>query len=67
MHPNALPNGTITTRILPSSSNCLSEESFIFLKDDNLMQDMCLGLRNIESGQVKLQLRWIDIPGYEDL
>ncbi|EYU24177.1 hypothetical protein MIMGU_mgv1a022397mg [Erythranthe guttata] len=62
-----LPNGTITTRILPSSSNCLSEESFIFWKDDNLMQDMCLGLRNIESGQVKLQLRWIDIPGYEDL
>ncbi|KAL8056689.1 hypothetical protein ABFX02_04G135600 [Erythranthe guttata] len=66
MHPNALPNGTITTRILPSSSNCLSEESFIFWKDGNLMQDMCLGLRNIESGQVKLQLRWIDIPGYEE-
>ncbi|KAL8056615.1 hypothetical protein ABFX02_04G130300 [Erythranthe guttata] len=67
MHPNGLPNGTITTRILPSSSNCLSEESFIFWKDDNLMQDMCLGLRNIESGLVKLQLRWIDIPGYEYL
>ncbi|EYU24171.1 hypothetical protein MIMGU_mgv1a026122mg [Erythranthe guttata] len=66
MHPNALPNGTITTRILPSSSNCLSEESFIFWKDDNLMQDMCLGLRNFESGQVKLQLRWIDIlQGFE--
>ncbi|EYU24174.1 hypothetical protein MIMGU_mgv1a021031mg [Erythranthe guttata] len=46
VRPNALPNGTISTRISPSSSNCL--------------------LRNIESGQVKLQLRWIDIlPGFE--
>ncbi|XP_012853216.1 PREDICTED: ADP-ribosylation factor GTPase-activating protein AGD12-like, partial [Erythranthe guttata] len=29
VRPNALPNGTISTRISPSSSNCLSEEMTI--------------------------------------
>ncbi|EYU24169.1 hypothetical protein MIMGU_mgv1a024766mg, partial [Erythranthe guttata] len=56
VHQNDLPNGTTITRILPSSSNCLSKESFIVLKNGRVMQDMCLKLENAECGQVELQL-----------
>ncbi|EYU24153.1 hypothetical protein MIMGU_mgv1a020450mg, partial [Erythranthe guttata] len=61
VHQNGLPNGTIITRILPSSSNCMSKESSIVWEDGRVIQDMCLKLENAECGQVELQLRWIDI------
>ncbi|EYU24173.1 hypothetical protein MIMGU_mgv11b015547mg, partial [Erythranthe guttata] len=60
VHQNGLPNGTIITRILPSSSNCLSKESSIVWENGRVIQDMCLRLENSECGQVELQLRWID-------
>lgn len=61
-YPN-LPSGTVYMRITPSRQNCLAEESCITLIDGKVVQDMCLRLRNVECGEVEIQLQWIDLPG----
>lgn len=58
-----LPNCTIVTKIQPGRSNCLAEQSDIVWKDGRVVQDMCLRLKNVECGEIDLQLQWIDIPG----
>lgn len=63
MHFENLPSGCIITRVQPSRQNCLSEESCIVWKDGKVVQNMVLRLRNVESGEIELQLEWIDIPG----
>ncbi|PIN11690.1 putative Ca2+-dependent phospholipid-binding protein [Handroanthus impetiginosus] len=67
MRLEGLPNGTIITKIQPSRSNCLSEESSVIWKDGKVVQDMCLRLRNVECGEVEIQLQWIDVPGSRGL
>ncbi|KAL6552497.1 Protein C2-DOMAIN ABA-RELATED 4 [Orobanche hederae] len=67
MHLDGLPNGTIITKILPARSNCLAEESSVVWKDGKVIQDICLRLKNVECGEVELQLRWIDLPGSKGL
>ncbi|WJX32205.1 Arginase, catabolizes arginine to ornithine and urea [Trifolium repens] len=67
MRLEGLPNGTIVTRVLPSRQNCLAEESHIVCKDGKVSQNMVLRLRNVECGEVELQLHWIDIPGSRGL
>lgn len=57
------PEGTIITRVKPSRENCLSEESNIVWTNGKLVQNLFLRLRNVECGEVELQLEWIDIPG----
>ncbi|EYU28612.1 hypothetical protein MIMGU_mgv1a018724mg [Erythranthe guttata] len=59
INPNGLPNDTIVTRILPSSSNCLAKESSIFWEDGVVKQDMRLRLKNVECGEIEIQIRWI--------
>ncbi|XP_023526650.1 protein C2-DOMAIN ABA-RELATED 1-like [Cucurbita pepo subsp. pepo] len=63
MRLNNLPNGTIIRKVQPSRENCLSEESCIVWGNGQVSQRMFLRLRNVESGEVELQLQWIDIPG----
>ncbi|KAJ4824927.1 Protein C2-DOMAIN ABA-RELATED 4 [Turnera subulata] len=63
MNLDSLPSGTIITKIQPSRQNCLSEESCIVWEDGQVVQNMFLRLRNVECGEIELQLRWIDIPG----
>ncbi|CAN4098294.1 unnamed protein product [Withania somnifera] len=58
-----LPCGTVITRAMPCRSNCLAEESKVVWQDNKVVQDMCLRLRNVECGEVELQLQWIDLPG----
>ncbi|CAA0825510.1 Calcium-dependent lipid-binding (CaLB domain) family protein [Striga hermonthica] len=67
MHLDGLPNGTIITKIIPARSNCLAEESCVVWKDGKVIQDMCLRLKNVECGEVELQLRWIELPGSKGL
>ncbi|XVE78660.1 hypothetical protein DITRI_Ditri13aG0164400 [Diplodiscus trichospermus] len=67
MHLQGLPNGTIITKIQPSRQNCLSEESCIKWSDGKVVQDMFLRLRNVESGEIELQLQWIDVSGSRGL
>ncbi|XP_024029579.1 protein C2-DOMAIN ABA-RELATED 4 [Morus notabilis] len=62
-----LPSGTIITKVHPSRQNCLAEESRILWTDGKLVQNLCLRLRNVESGEIELQLEWIDIPGSRGL
>ncbi|KAJ8753726.1 hypothetical protein K2173_026402 [Erythroxylum novogranatense] len=57
------PSGTIITRIQPCRTNCLSEESCIVFDGSHITQDLCLRLRNVECGEVEIQLQWIDLPG----
>ncbi|KAL5811774.1 hypothetical protein ACOSQ3_026724 [Xanthoceras sorbifolium] len=57
-----LPSGTIITKVLPSRDNCLAEESHIVWINGKVVQNMILRLRNVERGEVEIQLEWINIP-----
>lgn len=63
MELDSFPCGTVITRVMPCRSNCLSEESKVVWQDTKVVQDMCLRLRNVECGEVELQLQWIELPG----
>ncbi|PHU24250.1 putative ADP-ribosylation factor GTPase-activating protein AGD13 [Capsicum chinense] len=67
MNLSGLPDGTIITKVQPSRSNCLAEESNVIWKNGQVVQDMCLRLRNVECGEVELQLQWINLPGSRGL
>jgi len=63
MRHEGLPSGTVIRRIQPNRENCLAEESSIVWTEGKLVQNLFLRLRNVESGEVELQLQWIEIPG----
>lgn len=67
MRLGSLPNGTIIMRIQPSRENCYAEESRIVWKDGRVVQNMVLRLRNVERGEVELEIHWVDIPGSRGL
>ncbi|KAG6584318.1 Protein C2-DOMAIN ABA-RELATED 4, partial [Cucurbita argyrosperma subsp. sororia] len=58
-----VPSGTVVARVQPSRQNCLAEESTIVWEDGKVVQNICLRLRNVERGEVEIQLLWIDLPG----
>ncbi|TYG91956.1 hypothetical protein ES288_A12G304800v1 [Gossypium darwinii] len=64
---DGIPNGTTIARVQPCRTNCLSEESAITLVDRKVVQDICLRLRNVECGEVEIQLQWIELPGSKGL
>ena len=57
-----LADGTIISKVQPCRQNCIAEESHIFISKGKVVQDMVLRLRNVECGEVELQLQWIDVP-----
>ncbi|XVF85394.1 hypothetical protein PTKIN_Ptkin17bG0114500 [Pterospermum kingtungense] len=63
----SLPNGTALKRIQPDNTNCLADESSIVWNNGKITQDMHLRLRNVESGEVLIQLEWIQIAGCKGL
>ncbi|KAI6674254.1 protein C2-DOMAIN ABA-RELATED 4-like [Syzygium oleosum] len=67
MDLQGLPSGTIISRVQPCRKNCLSEESCIVWSEGRIIQDMCLRLKNVECGEVEIQLQWIDLPGAKGL
>ncbi|XVE58860.1 hypothetical protein DITRI_Ditri04bG0203000 [Diplodiscus trichospermus] len=67
MNLEEIPNGTIISRVHPCRSNCLAEESTIYFKEGKVVQDLCLRLRNVECGEVEIELHWIDLPGCKGL
>ncbi|XP_073295577.1 protein C2-DOMAIN ABA-RELATED 4-like [Primulina huaijiensis] len=67
MNLGGIPSGTIITKIQPSRSNCLAEESSMIWKDGKVVQDLCLRLKDVECGEVEIQLQWIDLPGAKGL
>ncbi|KAF5479995.1 hypothetical protein F2P56_000773 [Juglans regia] len=60
-------SGTIISKVQPNRLNCLAEESHIIWMDGKVVQNMVLRLRNVERGEVELQLQWIDVPGSRGL
>lgn len=63
MNLENVPTGTVITKVAPSRDNCLSEESSISWENGKVTQRMFLRLRNVECGEIELQLHWINIPG----
>lgn len=57
-----LPEGTEVKRVKPSTDNCLVEESRIVFSNGKIVQDMILKLRNVERGEVEIQIEWISVP-----
>ncbi|KAL3526967.1 hypothetical protein ACH5RR_011623 [Cinchona calisaya] len=62
-----IPSGTVITNVKPSRQNCLAEESNIVWQNGKVKQHMFLRLRNVERGEVELELEWIDVPGSRGL
>lgn len=60
MKLEGLPNGTIITKEVPCRKNCLAEESRVYWSDGTVFQDLALRLKNVECGEVELQLQWIN-------
>ncbi|ERN05469.1 hypothetical protein AMTR_s00007p00250120 [Amborella trichopoda] len=58
-----VPSGAVIRTVAPSEHNCLAEESLICRTDGKVIQDLRLRLRNVECGEVELQLEWIIVPG----
>lgn len=59
-----IPSGTVLSRLKPSTDNCLVDESAIYVNDEGkIVQDFYLRLRNVECGEVEIQLQWIHYPG----
>lgn len=67
MELSGLPDGTIISTIHPSRSNYLAEESYVRWSNDRIVQSICLRLRNVECGEVEIELQWIDLPGSKGL
>ncbi|XP_034207827.1 protein C2-DOMAIN ABA-RELATED 4-like [Prunus dulcis] len=67
MRLEGLADGTIIARVQPSRGNCLAEESCIIWSKGKLVQNMVLRLRNVECGEIELQLQWIDVPSSRGL
>lgn len=63
MNTEGTRSGTVLNELVPSRQNCLAEESRIVWADGKVVQDVCLRLRNVECGEVELQLQWISLPG----
>ncbi|XP_009381107.2 GTPase activating protein 1-like isoform X2 [Musa acuminata AAA Group] len=67
MNLQGVPNGTMITKVAPSRQNCLADESAIYWSDGKVLQDLVLRLKDVERGEVELQLQWVSIPGASGL
>ncbi|KAL2938128.1 Protein C2-DOMAIN ABA-RELATED 5 [Bienertia sinuspersici] len=56
-----LSSGTIVDKILPSRENSLADVSKVIWKDGKLVQDMILRLKNAPTGEVEIQIEWVDV------
>ncbi|CAL9101937.1 unnamed protein product [Musa textilis] len=67
MNLQGIPNGTMITKVAPSRQNCLADESAVYWSDGKVIQDLVLRLKDVERGEVELQLQWVSIPGARGL
>ena len=49
-------------KLVPSRENYLSRKICIHYIDINMIQNMCLRLHNVDSGELEMQLKWVDVP-----
>uniref|UniRef100_A0A5B7BDH5 Putative ADP-ribosylation factor GTPase-activating protein AGD13 n=1 Tax=Davidia involucrata TaxID=16924 RepID=A0A5B7BDH5_DAVIN len=62
-----LPTGTKVDRVQPNRNNYLADESCVVWNNGKMIQDMVLRLKNVECGEVDVQIEWIDVPGSRGL
>ncbi|MBA0872343.1 hypothetical protein Goshw_011794, partial [Gossypium schwendimanii] len=62
-----LPNNCALKRIKPSQNNCLSNESSIIWENGKITQDMRIKLKNVECGELLIQLDWNETPNCKGL
>ncbi|VFQ75388.1 unnamed protein product [Cuscuta campestris] len=55
------PSGSVITKVKPSRENCLAKESGIVWENGKVVQKMVLGLKNVECGELELELQWVPI------
>lgn len=67
MKLSSLPNGCAIKRIIPNRTNCLAEESSCVWKNGSIVQEMILRLKNVESGELVVEIEWVDVPGCRGL
>nr|CAB3446496.1 unnamed protein product [Digitaria exilis]CAB3449693.1 unnamed protein product [Digitaria exilis] len=56
-------DNTIVKKLVPNRQNCLAEESSIYISEGKVKQDLVVRLKNVECGEIELQLQWVDLPG----
>jgi hypothetical protein len=56
-------DNTAIRTLVPNRQNCLAEESRIFIAEGKVKQDLVVRLKNVECGEIELQLQWVDVPG----
>lgn len=61
MNSEEIKNGAIIRSVRPSIKNCLADESHVCWRNGKFVQDMILRLKNVESGEIQLQLQWVNI------
>ena len=64
---DALPKGCAVKKVQPNRTNCLSSESCCVWENGKIVQDMILKLKNVECGEIVLQIEWINLPGSKGL
>ncbi|CAJ1932439.1 unnamed protein product [Sphenostylis stenocarpa] len=64
---NKLPNGSVVMTFQPDETNCLSQESCCIWRNENIVQEMTLGLKNVESGELVVEIEWVDVIGCRGL
>ncbi|XP_028217101.1 protein C2-DOMAIN ABA-RELATED 9-like isoform X1 [Glycine soja] len=64
---NERPDDSSVKRIQPDDTNCLAEESNCIWQNGNIIQEMILKLRNVESGEVVVEIEWVDVIGCKGL
>jgi hypothetical protein len=53
----------VVKKLVPNRQNCLAEESSIYISEGKVKQDLVVRLRNVECGEIELQLQWVHLPG----
>ncbi|KAK3152904.1 hypothetical protein QOZ80_2BG0165110 [Eleusine coracana subsp. coracana] len=56
-------DNTVVKKLVPNRQNCLAQEGTIFISEGKVKQDLVVRLKNVECGEIELQLQWVDIPG----
>lgn len=59
--PSNIPTDCHICRIKASKENSLVKDSFVKYIDGSLVQNLCLKLANTESGELEIELKWVDL------
>ncbi|XP_028220933.1 protein C2-DOMAIN ABA-RELATED 7-like isoform X2 [Glycine soja] len=62
-----LPDSHVVKRVQPDRTNCLAEESSCIWKNGKLIQEMSLRLRNVKSGEITVEIEWVNLPDSKGL